>query len=137
MASINEKPEGVATASAEEGRAEAPETKAGEDLPARSVQTPQRSRRTQAKPKEEKKAWVYIGPTIPRTTLIENTVARGTRSAVEEHFKPALEKYPAVKRLIITIEELPDAREKVRAAGNILSKSYADIASAIKQKEAK
>ncbi len=131
MATTNEKPEGVATAPAEAGQGEAPAIKAGEAQPARSAQTPQRDKKPKAKQKKKKDAWVYIGPTIPRTQLLENSVTLGTISAVEERFKAALEKYPAARRLLVAVEDLPAARNRVKQPGNILSKTYADLVSAI------
>jgi hypothetical protein len=112
------------------------ETKAGDATPTADDKPPQANRpntgRAAKPPKETARSWVYIGPSIPRTALTENGVTKGTRTAVEEHFRAVLEKHPAAKRLIVPIEELPEARAKVHASGNVLSKTYADITAAIK-----
>jgi hypothetical protein len=86
---------------------------------------------TASRPKAAAASWVYIGPTIPRTPMTENTIISGSRAAVENYFKAPLEAYPAAKRLIVSLEELAESRAKIKTPGNILSKTYADLVSAI------
>lgn len=90
-------------------------------------------------PKEEKgqetantddtgETFIYIGPTT-RTGLIENTIVKGTRAAVEEYLKDVIEETPQIKMLIVPTESLAKNRAKVRQEGTLLNKYYNDVLS--------
>lgn len=71
---------------------------------------------------------VYLGPTI--TGLIqEGTIYRGTKETVVVSLDKAIKKYPLIKSLIVTNEDLVEARVKVKTPGNILYVSYHKVAS--------
>ncbi len=70
--------------------------------------------------------YCYIGPNI--TGLIQNgTIYRGTRSAALTAAAAAIEKHPLVKSLIVSGDELPEARLKVKRPGNALYQNYRKI----------
>jgi hypothetical protein len=81
---------------------------------------------------ESPQPWVYIGPTVQRSQLQEGRIVTGTRADVEKFFAPELEKHPKARHLIVTASNLGACRESLRTSGNLLSKTYADMKSAIK-----
>lgn len=71
--------------------------------------------------------YCYIGPTL--AGLVQNgTIYRGTRAAALHAAAPAIEKHPLVKTLIVSGDELPAARLKVKAPGNALYVNYRKLA---------
>ena len=71
--------------------------------------------------------YCYIGPNI--AGLIQNgAIYRGTRSAALTAAAEAIEKHPLVKSLIVSGDELPQARLKVKQPGNALYQNYRKIA---------
>jgi len=73
---------------------------------------------------------IYIGPSLPRAMLKANRVFEGTREEIKKELAPVLEKFPLAERLLVPVAGLAEKKDKVRTAGNILNKYYADIASA-------
>jgi hypothetical protein len=72
--------------------------------------------------------FIYIGPSLD-TGLKENAVFTGTRESVETYLKASIGKYPQVRLLLVTTENLSKSKHKVRTAGTILNKYYNDIVS--------
>lgn len=71
--------------------------------------------------------YCYIGPSI--IGLIQHgTVYRGTRKAAMAAAAAAIEKYPLIKTLIVSLDRLPEARLKVKKPGNALYKNYQRVA---------
>lgn len=76
--------------------------------------------------------YCYIGPNL--TGLIQNgAIFRGTRTNALKAAAAAIEKYPLVKTLIVSGDELPEARLKVKRSGNALNANYKKIAAAKRQ----
>ena len=69
------------------------------------------------------KNWVYIGPTI-RSAIQHNTILTGTREEVMQKLARAIEKYPPIAQLLVSSEELAEARILVRQPGNRLYEVY-------------
>lgn len=97
-----------------------------------TVETPTVSEKTV--PQTEKKPdgcaagfYCYIGPNL--AGLIQHgTIYRGSRSDALAAAAPAIEKQPLVKTLIVSGDELPEARLKVKKPGNALYANYRKIA---------
>lgn len=71
--------------------------------------------------------WCYIGPNL--THFIQTgTIFRGTREEALEAAKDAIEKYPLVKSLIVSGENLQTARIDVKTKGTALHKLYNKVA---------
>lgn len=71
--------------------------------------------------------YCYIGPNL--AGLIQHgTIFRGTRTEALDAAAPAIEKQPLVKTLIVSGDELPEARLKVKQPGNALYVNYRKIA---------
>ncbi len=87
-----------------------------------------------ADPKDEPRTVVYIGPTVPNTTLVENVFVSGTNKVVNKYFESGLCKHPSAKALIIPTDALAESRERLKAAGSYLGRIYAEIETAIKSK---
>lgn len=68
--------------------------------------------------------YVYIGPTITSTKLRERMIIRGGRDSVEAYLKDEIKNIPAVKNLIIPIEQLSKKGELVTKKGTQLYKNY-------------
>lgn len=84
---------------------------------------------------EEEKTYCYIGPNLPDGALKKNSIIIGTKSEIKERYKAEIEKYPQLERLMISVENLADAKSKVETEGNILNKYYGDILSVVSSKE--
>lgn len=63
--------------------------------------------------------YCYIGPTILRT-IKHGDLFFGTRAEALEQAKVAIEKQPLIKTLIVSGDDLPAARLKVKTPGNAL-----------------
>ncbi len=71
--------------------------------------------------------WCYIGPNL--THFIQTgTIFRGTREEALEAAKDAIEKYPLVKSLIVSGENLQTARIDVKKPGTAMHKLYSKVA---------
>lgn len=69
----------------------------------------------------------YIGPSIPG--LIQHgDIYRGTRRAALADAAAAIERHPLIKTLIVSGDQLSDARLKVKKPGNALYKNYKRVA---------
>lgn len=67
--------------------------------------------------------WVYIGPTI-RSAIQQNTILTGTREEVLKRLERAIEQYPPIAHLLISAEELAEARKLIKQPGNRLYEVY-------------
>ena len=63
--------------------------------------------------------FVYIGPTI-KSAIQRNTIVTGTREEVEKKLKYAIDKYPPIAQLLVSGNELTEARKMIRQPGNRL-----------------
>lgn len=71
--------------------------------------------------------YCYIGPGI--TGVIQSgDIFRGTRTEALKAASAAIEKYPLVKTLIVSGDELPKAWQDVKHPGNALYANYKKIA---------
>lgn len=77
---------------------------------------------------EETVKRVYIGPSIPKSTLRNGMILMGTETEIESFIGNKSERYPEIKYLLIEPEKLSDAQKKVKTKGNILHKYYQDMA---------
>ena len=68
---------------------------------------------------------MYVGPSLPRGMLKQNSIFVGTREEVEKSLEEAIKKYPMAKNMLVPVSKLAEAK------GNILHKYYADIVSLI------
>ena len=84
---------------------------------------------------EQTETFAYIGPSLPGGMLKQNTILHGTRAAVEEHCKTAIDLCPAVAKLIVpTDKNLQQARNNAQTSGNYLHKCCGEVVAAIKAK---
>lgn len=73
---------------------------------------------------------IYIGPNLPKAMLQSNKVFEGTAEEIDKELVNILEKFPLVKKMLVPISELAEKKDKVRTAGNIYNKYYADLKAA-------
>lgn len=78
---------------------------------------------------EEVVKLVYIGPTLPKGQLKQNSIFEGTEKEIKKELKKVLEKYPLAEKMLVPVRNLAEAKRKVGTAGNIMNKWYADITS--------
>lgn len=78
---------------------------------------------------EEVVKLAYVGPTLPKGQLKQNTIFEGTEKEIKGELKKVLEKYPLTEKMLVPVRNLAEAKRKVGTAGNIMNKWYADIAS--------
>lgn len=81
---------------------------------------------------------IYIGPALPMAQLKTNRVLEGTEEEIKKELAQIIEKYPLVERMLVSVDDLAEKKEKVKTAGNILNKYYYEIVSEVtgtKEKE--
>ena len=83
----------------------------------------------QESPQEAQETLVYVGPSLPRGLLKQNSIFVGTRVQVEKSLEEAINRYPMVKKMLVPVSKLAEAKVKIASQGNILHKYYADIVS--------
>lgn len=106
--------------------AEAVENQTNQE-PVNAAQTPQEA----PQKAEEQERLVYVGPTLPKGQLKQNSIFLGTRQEIEAELAPVLEKFPLVKNLLVPVSTIATAKVKSKQAGNILHKWCADMESLI------
>lgn len=78
--------------------------------------------------------YCYIGPSL--TGLIHNgAIFPGTWAQALKGAAAAIEKQPLVRTLLVSGDQLPEARLKVKKPGNALSANYAKIAAGKQNQE--
>lgn len=108
-------------------------------MPRNTTGTAPASAEKSAAPKIESKPdgcaagfYCYIGPNL--TGLIQNgAIFRGTRADVLKAADDAIKKQPLVKTLIVSGDELAEARLKVKRKGNAMNANYEKIAASKRQ----
>ena len=103
-------------------------------IKAARMETPAAAKAKKAAPAAAKKPdgcsagfYCYIGPSI--AGVIRNgAVFKGTRADALSAAAPAIEKQPLVKALIVSGDDLPEARLRVKKSGNALYTMYQRIA---------
>lgn len=83
---------------------------------------------TEAAQEAEKVTMVYIGPSIPRSSLRNAQIITGTEAEIGTYLESLIESYPEIPHLLVKPSELAEAQKKVQTAGNILHKYYEDMA---------
>lgn len=78
--------------------------------------------------------FVYLGPSI-RGVIQTATIYEGTKAEVEEFLAGPIERYPRIKRLLVSGETIAEDRIKVKTPGNGLYVSYMKLADELKNKE--
>ena len=73
---------------------------------------------------------IYIGPQLPRTAVKPNTVLTGTEKQIKEGLADVFERFPLAEKMLVPVEGLADSKDKIRTAGTLLNKYYADLVSA-------
>jgi len=71
------------------------------------------------KPKAKLGFCAYLGPTI-RGVVQNGTIYEGTLESVLLLLAPQIEKYPRIAKLVISGDDLPEARQKIKTKGNYL-----------------
>lgn len=87
----------------------------------------------QESPQESKETLVYVGPSLPRGLLKQNSIFVGTRTEIEKNLEEATKKYPMAGKMLVPVSQLAEAKIKIASKGNILHKYYADIVSLINE----
>lgn len=101
-----------------------------------TIKETEKSRQMRAdKAEEEKKTFVYIGPSLPGGKLKSNKIFIGTKQEIENEMSGIIEEYPMIRQLIVPVGQLAEKKVKVKTSGNILHKYCADILSMAAKKE--
>ena len=85
------------------------------------------------KPQEaaEQVTLVYVGPSLPKGRLKQNSIFVGTRQEIEKELETVLESFPLVKNMLVPVSKLAEAKNKVKSSSSVLHKYYADMVSLI------
>lgn len=81
--------------------------------------------------KKDRGFLVYLGPSI-RGVIQTATIYEGTRAEVEEFLAGPIERYPKIKRLLVSGETLAEDRIKVKTPGNGLYAAYMKLVAELK-----
>lgn len=81
--------------------------------------------------KKEVVKLAYIGPTLPGGQLKCNKIFIGTEIEIKKELEAVIEKYPLVEKMLVPASQMGEKKDKVKTAGNILHKYYADLVSGI------
>lgn len=73
---------------------------------------------------------IYIGPQLPRTAMKPNTVITGTEAQIKAGFTDVFKRFPLAEYMLVPVDGLADRKEKVKTAGTLMNKYYADLVSA-------
>lgn len=95
--------------------------------------TTQAAEKPQEAPQEaaEQVELVYVGPSLPKGRLKQNSIFVGTRQEIEKELETVLESFPLVKNMLVPVSKLAEAKNKVKSSGSVLHKYYADMVSLI------
>lgn len=95
--------------------------------------TTQAAEKPQEAPQEaaEQVTLVYVGPSLPKGRLKQNSIFVGTRQEIEKELETVLESFPLVKNMLVPVSKLAEAKNKVKSSGSVLHKYYADMVSLI------
>lgn len=85
----------------------------------------------EATEKEEVVKLAYIGPTLPAGQLKCNKIFIGTETEIKKELEAVLEKYPLVEKMLVPASQMGKKKDKVKTAGNIMHKYYADLVSSV------
>lgn len=85
----------------------------------------------EATEKEEVVKLAYIGPTLPAGQLKCNRIFIGTETEIKKELEAVLEKYPLVEKMLVPASQMGEKKDKVKTAGNIMHKYYADLVSSV------
>ena len=120
---------------AQETAQDAPEAaEAAEDAVTTTAAEEQQDAPQTAADAPEVEKLVYVGPQLPRGQLKTNTIFEGgSREEIiaSPELAEVLKRYPLVKNMLVPVSKLAEAKQKIKTAGNVLHKFYADIASLI------
>lgn len=75
----------------------------------------------------EATVFVYVGPTLKNGVLKENTVIQGTLGIISKEYDEVIRKCPAIKEMIIPVEQLAESRDLKKQSGNILNKLFNEV----------
>lgn len=78
--------------------------------------------------------FVYVGPSLPNGQLKKSTIFKCSREEALKYLEPVTEKYPEVVHLLVSIDQMADARGRISQGGNLMAMSYAKLAAANKKK---
>lgn len=77
--------------------------------------------------------YMYVGPALPRGLLKANSMFTGTMESVLQELEPAIARYPLVKRLLVPVSNLANAKMQIRDSGTLLGHSYRQLADDMKK----
>ena len=75
---------------------------------------------------------VYLGPSI-RGYVQNGTIYEGSRETVLQFLATAIERYPRIGKLIVTGDDLPEARKKIKTKGSVLHEEYRRFAAELQK----
>lgn len=70
--------------------------------------------------------YCYIGPSI-KNVIQSETIYIGTKKQAFQKASKAIERYPAIKMLIVSGDDLADARRVVKQSGTSLNALYMKV----------
>lgn len=81
------------------------------------------------------KQFVYLGPTLPGSTLRQNQIICGTYEEICNEHKAVLAVYPIAKSLLIPISKLAQAKRNMAKQDSLISNNYTQLARMANEQE--
>ena len=75
---------------------------------------------------EPDEIYVYVGPTV-KGVIQSGSIYTGTRQAVLDKYREAIERTPAIGMLIVRDADVAQTRRKIKAGDNALANAYRTI----------
>lgn len=74
---------------------------------------------------------IYIGPSLPKAVLKENSIFDGTKEEILKKLSPVFQQYPIVEKMLVPVAGLALQKDRIKTAGNLMNKYYSDLASVV------
>lgn len=79
----------------------------------------------------ERTKMIYIGPSLPKAVLKENSIFDGTKEEILKQLSSVFQKYPIAEKLLVPVDGLAWQKDRMKTVGNLMNKYYSDLASVI------
>lgn len=74
---------------------------------------------------------IYIGPSLPKAVLKENSIFDGTKEEILKKLSPVFQQYPIAEKMLVPVAGLALQKDRIKTVGNLMNKYYSDLASVV------
>ncbi len=109
----------------------AADTAAKETVKTESVEPAGQVVEKAARMPQDRTKMIYIGPSLPKAVLKENSIFDGAKEEILKQLSPVFQKYPIAEKLLVPVAGLAEQKDRIKTAGNLMNKYYSDLVSVI------